>query len=121
MRQIARPSSRAAMMVAPKCGTPSREANLASLGMRPERDGQAVAESGLTNEGGADLLIDGTERRRQRPKAQQKQTDPSSGKNKTHTDKNIVVVNRQTKKVAYLSSTQPGTIHDKKVADASAI
>ena len=49
----------------------------------------------------ADLVIDGTERRRQRPKAKPKQTDHYSGKKKTHTDKHIVVVNRQTKKVAY--------------------
>jgi hypothetical protein len=101
--------------------TPILQTALRELGMTPERDGTQVAESGLANEGGADLLIDGTERRRQRPQAKAKQTDHYSGKKKAHTDKNIVVVNRHSKKVVYLSPTLPGKIHDKKAADASAI
>lgn len=101
--------------------TPILQATLASLGMTPERDGQAVAESALANEGGPDLLIDGTERRRQRPQANTQQTVHYSGKKKAHTDKNIVVVNRHSKKVAYLSPTQPGKVHDKKLADDSLI
>jgi len=101
--------------------TPILQATLANLGMTPERDGQALAGNKLANEGGADLIIDGTERRRQRPKASTQQTDHYSGKKKAHTDKNITVVNRQTKKVAYLSSTRPGKTHDKKLADESAI
>jgi hypothetical protein len=101
--------------------TPILQAALASLGMTPQRDGQAVAESALANEGGADLVIDGTERRRQRPQANKQQTAHYSGKKKTHTDKNIVVVNRHSKKVAYLSATRPGKVHDKKLADDSAI
>src|SRR6266446_9337125 len=43
--------------------TPILQAALSSLGMTPERDGQGLARSALANEGGADLLIDGTERR----------------------------------------------------------
>jgi len=101
--------------------TPLLQAALSSLGMTPERDGQGVAQSALANEGGPDLLIDGTERRRQRPQAKTKQRTHYSGKKKAHTDKNVVVVNRHTKKVAYLSSTRPGKAHDKKVADDSAI
>jgi len=101
--------------------TPILQAALSSLGMTPERDGQAVVHSALANEGGPDLLIDGTERRRQRPQASQKQTAHYSGKKKTHTDKNVVVVNRHSKKVVYLSATRPGKVHDKKIADDSAI
>jgi hypothetical protein len=100
---------------------PILQAALRSLGMTPERDGAQVEHSALAHEGGADLLIDGTERRRQRPQAKSKQGDHYSGKKKTHTDKNIVVVNRHTKKVVYLSPTLPGKIHDKKAADTSAI
>ena len=57
---------------------------LASMKLTPERDGQAVAESELAREGGADLVIDGTERRRQRPQAEPAQTAQYSGK-KRHT------------------------------------
>lgn len=53
----------------------------------------------------ADLMIDGTERRRQRPKDAKKQEQHDSGKKKTHTDKNLVWVNNQSKKVLYLSPT----------------
>jgi hypothetical protein len=101
--------------------TPILQAALARLGMTPERDGQAVAHSVLANEGGPDLLIDGTERRRQRPQANNQQTAHYSGKKKAHTDKNIVVVNRHSKKVVYLSPTVPGKTHDKKAADDSVI
>jgi hypothetical protein len=41
---------------------------LAEMGVTPERDPQAVGESILVNESAPDLVIDGTERRRQRPK-----------------------------------------------------
>ncbi len=97
-----------------------REA-LATLNLAPERAGQAVADSALAQEGGADLIIDGTERRRQRPQDPQGQERQSSGKQKTHTDKNLVLVNGHSQKVAYLSPTQPGRKHDKKLADEAAI
>ena len=44
-------------------------------GMVPERDGQAVASSPLGQEGGADMVIDGPERRIQRPHAEPAQTE----------------------------------------------
>jgi hypothetical protein len=59
---------------------PILQAALSNRGFTPERDGQAVAESDLTVEGGSDLLIDGTERRRQRPKNAAAQKDHYSGK-----------------------------------------
>ena len=40
-----------------------------------------------------------------------------SGKQKTHSDKNVVVVNAKTKRVGYLSQTYPGKTHDKKIAN----
>ena len=95
--------------------------SLAELGMTPERDPQAVAESPLVNESAPDLLIDGTERRRQRPKDVQKQTEYYSGKKKAHTDKNILLANTHSRKVVYLSPTEMGKKHDKKIADENAI
>ncbi len=53
--------------------------SLAGLGMTPERDPQVVAKNLLMNESVPDLLIDGTERRRQRQKDVQKQTEYYSG------------------------------------------
>lgn len=64
--------------------TPILQQGLAKLGHRPERDGQAVATSELALEGGADLVIDGTERRRQRPQDEQAQADHYSGKKSAH-------------------------------------
>jgi hypothetical protein len=55
---------------------------LAAMSMTPERTGAAVAQSALVQEGGADLVIDGTERRRQRPQDKQRQTEQYSGKKK---------------------------------------
>jgi hypothetical protein len=94
---------------------------LARMKLTPVRDGQAVAESELASEGGADLVIDGTERRRQRPQDEVRQRAQYSGKKKAHTDKNLVVVNCHNQKVVYLSPTQPGKKHDKKLADEAAI
>jgi hypothetical protein len=96
---------------------PVLQASLAGMGMKPERDPAEVAKSPLMAEAGADLLIDGTERRRQRPKDAKKQEQHYSGKKKTHTDKNLVLVNNQSKKVMYLSPTVGGQTHDKKMAD----
>lgn len=94
---------------------------LADLGMRPERDARRVAGHPLTGEGAPDLAIDGTERRRQRPVDPVKQQEHYSGKKKTHTDKNLILVNEHTGKVVYLGPTLPGKTHDKKAADAAQI
>jgi hypothetical protein len=94
---------------------------LVDLGHRPERDAAAVGTSPLVHEVGPDLLIDGTERRRQRPQDAQQQADHYSGKKKAHTDKNLVLSNCHTRKVVYLSPTAGGKIHDKKLADASEV
>lgn len=91
--------------------------SLVELGMAPERDPQKVASNPLVNESAPDLLIDGTERRRQRPKDLQKQADYYSGKKKAHTDKNLLLASAHTRKVVYLGSTEFGKKHDKKIAD----
>jgi hypothetical protein len=91
---------------------------LAALGMAPERDASRVATSPLALEGAPDSVIDGTERRRQRPTKAAQQKEHYSGKKKTHTDKNLVLINAHTTKVIYLGPTVPGKTHDKKAADA---
>ncbi len=94
---------------------------LAALGMAPERDASRVATSPLALEGAPDEVIDGTERRRQRPIDAAQQKEQYSGKKKTHTDKNLLLVNAHTHKVVYLGPTVAGKTHDKKAADAAPI
>jgi hypothetical protein len=94
---------------------------LRDLGEAPERDARRVATSELARAGGPDLTIDGSERRRQRPHDNAKQKEHYSGKKKAHTDKNILLVNANTKKVVYLSPTVAGKTHDKKATDDAPI
>lgn len=94
---------------------------LDDLGHKPERDGDQVAESHLATQGAPEFAIDGAERRRQRPKNDETQKERYSGKQKAHTDKNILLVNEQTTKVAYLGPTVPGKRRDKKMADEAQI
>ncbi len=100
---------------------PVLQTALQTLGHAPERDATAVADSPLVWETAPGLAIDGTERRRQRPSDPTRQRRHYSGKKKTHTDKNILLVNEESRKVIYLGPTLPGTIHDKKAADEAAI
>src|SRR5882724_3688581 len=93
----------------------------AALGMAPERDASRVATSPLALEGAPAMAIDGTERRRQRPTNAAQQQEQYSGKKKTHTDKNILLVNEHTSKVVYLGPTIAGSMHDKKAADEAPI
>jgi hypothetical protein len=64
-----------------------------------------------------EFILDGTERPIQRPKDRQRQRDNYSGKKKRHTVKNNVISHKPTKKIKGLSPTEPGKIHDKKLAD----
>jgi hypothetical protein len=66
-------------------------------------------------------IVDGTERRRQRPKKAEKQALHYSGKKKIHSDKNLVIATVRNKRVSFLSRTYPGKTHDKKVADTENI
>ena len=90
---------------------------LADLGMAPERNGATLAEQLVAGGLPADYLVDGTERRRQRPQERSAQTDHYSGKKKAHTDKNLLVGHLPCQRIAYLGATQPGKVHDKKLAD----
>ncbi len=90
---------------------------LAALGVKPERDGAQLGMAERRRPERRDYIIDGTERRRQRPKNPEKQALQYSGKKKAHTDKNVVVVHTRSKRVAYLGPTWPGKTHDKKAAD----
>ncbi len=103
------------------CLLPILQQTLAAMGMTPERNPKAVWDNVLVNESNPDLVIDGTERRRQRPKDAQKQTEHYSGKKKAHTDKNIMLANSHSRKVVYLSPTESGKKHDKKIADENGI
>jgi hypothetical protein len=100
---------------------PVLQASLAQLHLRPERDGAAVADAVETSAGGANLSVDGTERRVQRPSDPVQQRAKFSGKKKTHTEKNLVLINEHTQRVVYLSPTVAGKTHDKKLAGSSAI
>ena len=87
--------------------------------MKPQRDGQNVACLIEASAGGANPSLETTQRRLQRPVNEEKQRAKYSGKRKTHTDKNLLLVNENTKKVVYLSETVEGKKHDKKLAEES--
>jgi Helix-turn-helix of DDE superfamily endonuclease/DDE superfamily endonuclease len=92
-----------------------REA-LDELGVLPERDPGQFADSQAASGDGPRLIIDGTERRRQRPKNREKQAAHYSGKKKTHSDKNVVIADVRSKRIGFLSGTCAGKTHDNKVA-----
>ncbi|MCA1640308.1 MAG: transposase [Acidobacteria bacterium] len=100
---------------------PVLQMSLSKMGMKPVRKGEEVAVSIEASEGGANLSLDAAERLLQRPVNDEKQREKYSGKRKTHTDKNLLLVNENTKKVVYLSETAKGKMHDKKLADKSKI
>jgi hypothetical protein len=74
-----------------------REA-LDDLGVLPERDPQAFARTPTPPREQTRRIIDGTERRRQRPKSPEKQRAHYSGRKKTHSDKNVVVADARSKR-----------------------
>jgi hypothetical protein len=106
---------------------------LGELGHLPERDPQKVKELletyigesqqyGIQDEASAELetesfAIDGTERRRQRPIGQEEQKRFYSGKKKTHTVKNNLIVTLGNRRVEYLGRTWEGKKHDKSICD----
>ena len=82
----------------------------------PERAAHQV-ETVLAEDPENEFALDGTERRRQRPKDSIEQAKYYSGKKKTHTVKNNVIVTLKGRKVKYLSGTHEGKKHDKKICD----
>lgn len=91
------------------------------LGYAPERDPKQFKKKEQAQKDALDSIIDGTERRRQRPKQAEKQALHYSGKKKTHSDKNIVIATAKKKRVSFLSQTYPGKTHDKNVAETENI
>lgn len=89
---------------------------LASMEQLPERNPAQLAAN-LAESGETELGIDGTERKIQRPKDNEEQKQYYSGKKKTHTVKNNVVVTLGSRHVKYLSGTYEGKKHDKKICD----
>jgi hypothetical protein len=90
---------------------------LDDLGVLPERDGGRLGRRLAEPQAVRVVIIDGTERRRQRPKKAEKQALHYSGKKKAHTDKNVLVVNASGQGVLFLSGTYAGKVHDKRIAD----
>ena len=87
------------------------------MGLMPERDGAPVAPQERGHGAAPDLIVDGVERRRQRPKNPAKQVAHYSGKKQHHADKNGVLVNTSSNRISFLSPTFPGVVHDKALAD----
>jgi hypothetical protein len=94
---------------------------LDDIGALPERDPTHFAQGRSAPGAGPRLIIDGTERRRQRPKNPEKQAAHYSGKKKTHCDKNLVLLDLDSKRIEFLSHTYAGKTHDKKMADQEPI
>jgi hypothetical protein len=94
---------------------------LDDLGVLPERDPTHFAEAPGASGKAPRLIIDATERRRQRPKNPAKQALFYSGRKKKQCAKNVVIVNTRGKRIAYLSQTYPGKMHEKKIADEERI
>src|SRR5512138_116344 len=90
---------------------------LDDLGYAPERDPKKFKKSEQGQKDATKAIIDGTERRRQRPKDAKKQAEYYSGKKKIHSEKNVVIATVKKKRVSFLSQTYPGKTHDKKVAE----
>lgn len=82
----------------------------------PEREPQRLAAV-LQQCPSLEFLIDGTERRINRPKDKDEQKQYYSGKKKAHTVKNNVISVRRGK-VVFLSDTYEGKKHDKAICDA---
>ena len=93
----------------------------ADVGLKPERAARRVHTSPLAQAGTPALALDGTARRRQRPTDPVKHQEPYSGKKKTPTDKNLLLVTETTGKVVSLGPTEPGKTHDKQAADQAQI
>ena len=65
------------------------------------------------------LVLDGAERPVRRPKNKDDQKRNYSGKKKAHRKKNLVISSE--KRVVYLGPTSPGSVHDRALADESAL
>jgi hypothetical protein len=96
--------------------TPILNLALGSQHHLPERKAATLTQV-LRKCPGLEFIIDGTERPIQRPKDPDRQRELYSGKQKRHTVKNVVIVERRTRKIKALSRTRPGKTSDKRIAD----
>lgn len=83
---------------------PVLHAALEDLRVLPERDGQRLVRMRCPVAELKTLIIDGTERRRQRPRNPEKQALFYSGKKKAHTSKNLIVANATSDRILFLSN-----------------
>src|SRR5437870_11767852 len=86
---------------------------LDDLGVLPERDPTHFAQAQGASGKASRLIIDATERRRQRPKNPETQAIFYSGRKKKQCDNNVVIGNTQDKRNAYRGRTCPGKTHDR--------
>lgn len=86
----------------------------------PKRQIRSVAEFAAAFPGACEVLVDGMERRIQRPKKPSSNRKHYSGKKKAHTRKAIVVADG-TRRIGLLSRSKRGARHDKRIADMHGI
>jgi hypothetical protein len=98
-----------------RLGTVLKKA-LGLAGDLPARDAES-AKAVFAASPDQEFIIDGTERKRQRPSDHDRQKAYYSGKKKAHTDKNNLIVDSTARTVLYLSPTVTGKTHDKALAD----
>jgi DDE superfamily endonuclease len=88
-----------------------------AIGRPPDRC-RANGARGIESSSPSPFCHDGTERRIQRPKDATQQKSHESGKKKGHTVKNVVLVDQQ-QTIQFLSQTHAGSVHEKRIADAT--
>jgi hypothetical protein len=93
---------------------------LEEINFMPERAPSELL-SKLNSEEKQDLTVDGAERRINRPKNKEEQKKHYSGKKKSHTVKNLIIVGNLDREIKYLSDTVEGKKHDKKAMDESEV
>jgi hypothetical protein len=94
---------------------------LDECGALPERQPQAFAHIAGPPLEQTRRIIDGSERRRQRPKNPEKQRAHYNGRKKTHSDKNVVIADADSGRIDFLSQTYEGRLPDKSIADREGI
>ena len=94
-----------------------RQAVLGRQLVLPKRKITSLAEFTAAFPGATEVLVDGMERPIQRPKKASTNRKHYSGKKKRHTRKAIVVADTN-RRIGWLTPSQRGARHDKRVADA---
>ena len=94
---------------------------LRELGQAPEREAQRVETSAMALAGAPTLAVDGTARRRPRPRDAATPQDHDSGKHKPPTDQTILLSNAHTGTVGSLGPTLPGQPHAKQAVAATPV